>query len=170
MEGALTTLDRGMPRNTKIKLNPRRQHPIVVTPLDPVSEPPTLEALGGELGRRWPMTGLLDILKEVDLRVGFTKAFSTAASREATDPEEVRRRLLLCLYGLGTNAGLKRLVGDHGFTHKELLHTRRRYIDAESLRDATRYVVNATLAARDPAVWGGRHDRVRVGQQALRRL
>ena len=155
MEGALTTLDRGMPRNTKVKLNPRRQHPIVVTPLDPAPEPPTLEALGGELGRRWPMTGLLDILKEVDLRVGFTKAFSTAASREATDPEEVRRRLLLCLYGLGTNAGLKRLVvGDHGFTHKELLHTRRRYIDTESLRDATRRVVNATLAVRDPAVWG----------------
>jgi len=155
MEDALATLDRGMSRNGKVKLNPRRRHPIIVTPLDPVPEPPTLEALGGELGRRWPMTGLLDILKEADLRIGFTKAFSTAASREATDLEEVRRRLLLCLYGLGTNAGLKRLVvGDHGFSYKELLHTRRRYIDPESLREATRRVVNATLAARDPAVWG----------------
>ena len=66
----------------------------------------------------------------------------------------VRRRLLLCLYGLGTNAGLKRLVGDHGFSYKELLHTRRRYIDTDSLRDAARRVVNATLAARDPAIWG----------------
>ena len=79
------------------------------------------------------MTGLLDIIKEADLRIGFTQAFTTAASREATDPDEVRRRLLLCLYGAGTNAGLKRLaVGDHGFSYKELLHTRRRYIDAES--------------------------------------
>jgi TnpA family transposase len=155
MEQALAMLDRGMPGNTRVKLNPRRRHPIVVTPLDPLPAPPTLEALGGELGRRWPMTGLLDILKEADLRIGFTQAFSTAASRAATDPDDVRRRLLLCLYGLGTNAGLKRLVvGDHGFTYKELLHTRRRYIDAESLRDATRRVVNATLAARDPAVWG----------------
>lgn len=155
MEQALAMLDRGLPGNTRVKLNPRRRHPIVVTPLDPLPAPPTLEALGGELGRRWPMTGLLDILKEADLRIGFTQAFSTAASRAATDPDDVRRRLLLCLYGLGTNAGLKRLVvGDHGFTYKELLHTRRRYIDAESLRDATRRVVNATLAARDPAVWG----------------
>lgn len=154
MEDALALLNRGMGRNGKVKLNPRRRHPIVVTPLDAVPAPPTLEALGGELGRRWPMTGLLDMLKEADLRIGFTQAFSTAASREATDPEEVRRRLLLCLYGLGTNAGLKRLVGDHGFSYKELLHTRRRYIDAESLRDATRRVVNATLAARDPAIWG----------------
>jgi len=155
MEQALAMLDRGMPGNTRVKLNPRRRHPIVVTPLDPLPAPPTLEALGGELGRRWPMTGLLDILKEADLRIGFTQAFSTAASRAATDADDVRRRLLLCLYGLGTNAGLKRLVvGDHGFTYKELLHTRRRYIDAESLRDATRRVVNATLAVRDPAVWG----------------
>jgi len=35
-----------------------------------------------------------------------------------------------------------------------LLHTRRRYIDAEALRDATRRVVNATLAARQPQIWG----------------
>jgi TnpA family transposase len=154
MEDALALLDRGMPRNAKVRLNPRRRHPIVLTPLDPVPTPPNLEALGAELGRRWPMTGLLDILKEADLRIGFTQAFSTAASREATDPDEVRRRLLLCLYGLGTNAGLKRLVGDHGFSYKELLHTRRRYIDTESLRDAARRVVNATLAARDPAIWG----------------
>ena len=101
------------------------------------------------------MTGLLDILKETDLRVGFTDAFSTAATREATDRDEVRRRLLLCLYGLGTNAGLKRIaVGRHGFTYKELLHTRRRYIDAEALRDAIRRVVNATLPARHPRIWG----------------
>ena len=32
--------------------------------------------------------------------------------------------------------------------------TWRRYIDAESLRDATRRVVNATLAVRDPRIWG----------------
>ena len=75
--------------------------------------------------------------------------------REAIGRDEVRRRLLLCLYGLGTNAGLKRLaVGGHGFSYKELLHTRRRYIDAEALRDANRRVVNATLAVLHPRVWG----------------
>jgi len=52
----------------------------------------------------------------------------TAASREATRRDEVRRRLLLCLYGLGTNAGLKRLaVGPNGFSYKELPHTWHRY-------------------------------------------
>lgn len=52
-------------------------------------------------------------------------------------------------------AGLRRLaVGGHGFSYKELLHTRRRYIDADSLRDATRRVVNATLAVRNPRIRG----------------
>jgi TnpA family transposase len=144
-----------MPRNPRVRLEPRRRHPVVVSPLEPQPEPPGLGALKAELGRRWPMTGLLDLLKEADLRVGFTDAFTTAAAREATDRGEVRRRLLLCLYGLGTNAGLKRLaVGRHGFTYKELLHTRRRYIDADALREATRRVANATLAARHPRIWG----------------
>ena len=152
---ALRELDRGMPRNMEVRLDPRRRHPVVVSPLEPQPEPPGLGALKAELGRRWPMTGLLDMLKEADLLVGFTNAFTTAAAREATDRDEVRRRLLLCLYGLGTNAGLKRLaVGRHGFSYKELLHTRRRYVDADALRDATRRVVNATMAARHPRIWG----------------
>ena len=100
MTEALAELNRTMPRNSQVRLNPWRRHPISITPLEPQPEPPSLEAVRAELGRRWPMTGLLDILKEADLRIRFTDAFSTAASREATDREEVRRRLLLCLYGL----------------------------------------------------------------------
>ena len=69
--------------------------------------------------------------------------------------DEVRRRLLFCLYGLGTNAGLKRLVGGPGgFSCKELLHTRRRCVDADGIRDATRRVVDATPAVRRPDIWG----------------
>ena len=155
MAEALGQLDRGMPRNRGVRLDPRRRHPIVVSPLEPQPEPPGLGALKTELVRRWSTTRLLEVFKEADLRIGFTDAFATAASREATNRDEVRRRLLLCLYGLGTNAGLKRLaVGPHGFSYKELLHTWRQYIDADSLRDATRRVVNATLAVRDPRIWG----------------
>ena len=155
MTEALGQLDRGMPRNPGVRLDPRRRHPIIVTPLEPQPEPLGLGAIKGELGRRWSGTGLLDVFKEADLRVGFTDAFATAASREATDRDEVRRRLLLCLYGLGTNAGLKRLAGGrNGYSYKELLHTHRRYIDAEAVRDAARRVANATLAVRNPRIWG----------------
>src|SRR5262249_41229214 len=124
MTEALTRLDRRLPRNSTVRIDPRRRHPIVVSPLDPQPEPLNLDALKTELGRGWPMTNLLGILKEADLRIGFTEAFTTAAAREATDRDEVRRRLLLCLYGLGTNAGLKRMsAGRLGVSYKELLHT-----------------------------------------------
>src|SRR5688500_9590292 len=58
--------------------------------------------------------------------------------RVILDPPTLRRRLLLRLYGLGTNAGLKRLsAGTEDVTYAELLHVRRRFIDRETLRAAT---------------------------------
>ena len=45
MKGALTGLDRTMPRNPQVRLKPRRQHPISVTPLEPQPVPPSLEAV-----------------------------------------------------------------------------------------------------------------------------
>jgi TnpA family transposase len=155
MTTALARLDARMPSNAHVRLDARRaKKPIFLSKLEAQVEPTNLAALKTELGRRWPMTSLLDILKETDLRVGFTDAFATAAAREIVDRSEVQRRLLLCLYGLGTNVGLKRLGVGNGVTYKELLHTRRRYLEKESFRDATRRIVNATFAARRVDVWG----------------
>lgn len=40
-----------------------------------------LEAVKGEIGQRWPMTRLLDVLKEAALDTGLLEAFETSASR-----------------------------------------------------------------------------------------
>lgn len=40
------------------------------TPLLPQAEPRYLPRLKAEVNRRWPMTSLLDILKEADLHLG----------------------------------------------------------------------------------------------------
>ena len=42
-------------------------------PLGPQPDPPNLLALKAEIARQWPMTSLLDVLKETDVRVGFTQ-------------------------------------------------------------------------------------------------
>ena len=156
LEAALSNLNSNLPCNEKVKIKKRgKKAYISVTPLTAQTAPPNLEALKKELGRRWPSTSLLDVLKETDFRVGFTQAFSSAAAREATEPEEVRRRLLLTLYGLGTNAGLKRVAsGRHNISYKELLHTRRRYIHKDSLRNVIRRVANAIFEVRQPEIWG----------------
>ena len=48
---------------------------IALSKLDPQPEPENILALKADLAARWPMTGLLDMLKETDLRVGFSDAF-----------------------------------------------------------------------------------------------
>ena len=100
------------------------------------------------------MTSLLDVLKETDLRVGFTEEFHNIASREVLDRDEVQKRLLLSLYGLGTNTGLKRVsAGDLDITYDDLLYMRRRYIDKDSLRRAIAAVANAIFRVRVPEIW-----------------
>jgi Tn3 transposase DDE domain len=70
-------------------------------------------------------------------------------------PEVLQRRLLLCLYGLGTNAGLKRMCSGGGEDGYDDLHyVRRRYITKEQLRAAIPPVCNAIFRVRNPALWG----------------
>ena len=101
------------------------------------------------------MTSLLDILKEADLRLGFTRHFHSPATREVLARDILQKRLLLCLYGLGTNTGLKRVsMGDHGQSYDQLLFTRRRYLHADQLRAAIIDVANAIFQVRQPHIWG----------------
>jgi TnpA family transposase len=104
---------------------------------------------------RWPMTNLLDMLKETELWVGFTNAFRTVGTREVLPPEVLRRRLLLALYGLGTNAGLNRMSsGGGGDSYDDVLYVRRKYITAEQLRIAIGQVCHAIFTVRHTALWG----------------
>ena len=152
---ALTALDRELPKQATVQILSKDNGWIKVSPLDPLPEPPNLGRVKGEIGRRWPMTSLLDMLKEADLRAQFTRAFTSVASREALDPETLQRRLLLCLYGLGTNTGLKRIAaGEHDERHADLRYVRRRFITCDNVRAATDRVVNALFAVRNPQVWG----------------
>ena len=155
MAAALSQLDRTLPDNPKVRLRPDGKNRIVVTPYDPQPTPTQLERLKTEVNRRWPMTSLLDVLKETDLRIGFSDVFATLGSRENLDRATLQQRLLLCLYGLGTNTGLKRMVsGRYPVTYPELLYVRRRYLEKDALREAIRRVVNATLAIRHQHIWG----------------
>jgi hypothetical protein len=81
---------------------------------------------------------------------------ASVASRKATPRDVLRRRLLLVLFALGTNMGIKRIVatGGHGESEAALRNVRRMYVTRENLRRAVAAVVNATFAARDPQWWG----------------
>ena len=155
MEEALGRFHDGLLRNPKVTLHAQGKNRIKLSPLEPQPEPANMLRLKAELMSRWPMTSLLDVLKETDLRVGFSDALHSVASREMLDRTTLQPRLLRCLYGLGTNTGLKRLIaGDPTLHYHDLLYTRRRYIHKDVLRDAIGRVANATFAIRRPEIWG----------------
>ena len=157
MESALDALNADLPGNPKVKLitSKKGKGRLSISPLEALPEPQNITRLTAALVQRWPMTNLLDVLKETELRTGFTDAFQSAAAREVLGREVVQRRLLLCLHGLGTNAGLKRMCSGGGEdSFAALQYIRRRYLHKEQLRDAISRVCNAIFQARDAALWG----------------
>lgn len=71
------------------------------------------------------------------------------------DRRVLQQRLLLCLFGLGTNAGLKAVTaGTNGISYGDLLYVRRKFIDKEVLRTAISRVADAILRARQFEIWG----------------
>lgn len=157
LEAALMAFNTTLPTNAKVKIltSKKGKGRISLTPLDERPEPPNLVKLTAALVQHWPMTNLLDILKETELRVRFTEAFRSVGAREVLDPGTLQRRLLLCLHGLGTNAGLKRMCsGSSEHRYSDLLYVRRRYITKDHLRAAISKVCNAIFAIRRVDLWG----------------
>ena len=155
MRTALSALDAGLADNRLVRITGRRGGSITVTPFEAQPEPPNLTALKTMITQTWPMTSLLDMVKEADLRLGFTEALKSPTAYETLDRAVLQPRLLLCLHGLGTNAGLQRMAGlGSGVTAKDLAYVRRRYLTPDALRHAIAIVANGTLRARNPAIWG----------------
>ena len=155
MREALSALDAGLKTNPAVRLSTKSGGWITLTPLDAQPDPPNLARLKAELNATWPMTSLLDMVKETDLRLGFTEVLRSPTAYETLERSVLRPRLLLCLHGLGTNAGLQRMASlDSGTTAKDLTYVRRRYLTIEAMRRAIAIIADGTLQARNPAIWG----------------
>ncbi len=152
---ALQMLDRHLPDQADVTLTKRGGGWIKLTPLEAQPEPLHLRQLKQEVQFRWDQTSLLDVLKETDLQVNFTQHFTSLAAYERLSPAVLRKRLLLGLFALGTNTGLTRMsMGQSGENYDDLRYVRRRFIHPAGLRQAIAAVVDATLAIRQPYIWG----------------
>ena len=155
LSNELKALNASLPHDPKVRIKWTTKPSLSLSPLEPLPEPPNLQSIKAEVGRRWHMTNLIDMVKETALDTGFLDIFTSSGQRTVLNPETLQKRLLHCIYGLGTNAGLKRLsAAVEGTTYKELLHVRHKFIDSTALREANRIVANATLKIRNPEIWG----------------
>jgi TnpA family transposase len=159
MRASMAACGQAVSRNksggTKVKTH-RGEPRWHIPDLGKLKVPENLRALHTEVAARWGIIDLLDFLKESDFVTDFTDAFTTVATREATPREVIRKRLLLVLYALGTNVGIKRVAdgGRHGETEAALRATRHLFVNRDNLRAAIATLVNATLKMRDPLWWG----------------
>jgi len=156
---ALDKLNTALAQDTAGGVRIRTKHGqawISVPKLEKLPEPKNLAAVKAEVGRRWGTIDLLDILKEADFLTGFTEEFVSVATRENLPRKTLQRRLLLCLFALGTNMGIRQMVatGEHEEDEATLRRVRASHITRENLRRAIVKVVNETLASRDPRWWG----------------
>ena len=155
MTEALTEFNQGLPENPKVKILNHRGGWIHLTPVAKQPEPEHLEALKQEITRRWSVVPLLDVLKETEVRLQFTEHFKSTGNREALATDELRKRLLLCLYAAGTNLGIKRIAhGEHGVSAPDLRYVQRKFFSKAALSQSISDVANAIFRVRLPHIWG----------------
>ena len=156
MSHHITVFDDGFPNNELVNIVKRKsKYWIELTPLEKIEEPKFIQRLKDAVLAKWGVIDLLDVLKEVDLRENFTSCFSSAGNREILDRETIRKRLLLCNFAIGTNAGLKRTAGASkgAVTFEELRHIRSFFLNKDDLREAINTVINAIFRIRNPKIW-----------------
>ena len=117
---------------------------------------PIIQDIKGDVLKRWGTLDLLDILIETDRQVHLTDYFHSSAQRQALGDKAVKERLLLCIFGLATNMGLKRIFSGTkpNCAYRDLLYFRNRFINPDSLRSAIAALVNRVLEVRNPYIWG----------------
>jgi hypothetical protein len=159
LDQALRRLSRALHTGSAggVRIGTRRNQVWISVPRQPKQPEPTqLDALKAEVIDRWGMVNLLDVVKEADFLTGFHREFTTIATREQIAPTELRRRILLALFALGTNIGIRGMItsGDHGVSEAQLRRLRRNYLTRDGLRRAIAKVVGETLRTRNQAWWG----------------
>ncbi|WP_348539311.1 transposase [Rickettsia endosymbiont of Oedothorax gibbosus] len=91
----------------------------------------------------------------IGIRINFTKELETVGKSSNINSSDLQRRLLLCIFGIGSNTGLKRIsIANDNVNYSDLRYVKKRHINATNIRNAIRTMVNNVLKTRNPDVWG----------------
>ena len=155
MRAELAALQAALPAASWLQIAARPAGAIKLTPIEAAPEPQNLRRLKGEVLRRWGTVPLIDMLKEAVLRTGCLAAVTSVAGRGAIPEADLAERLLLAIYGYGTNTGIRAVAaGQHTHSEDDIRYVRRRYLTAEAARAVAIQIANATFAIRVVGIWG----------------
>lgn len=151
----LKKLNDTIPTNKKVEISNRNSGHIKISPYEPQAESVNLKKLHEAIKKEYGTINLIDILKEVELEIKFSEKLHTKASRKNLEKEVLRYRLLLCLYAIGTNTGLKCISSaNDNVQYSDLRYVKRRFLTVDNVRQAIVEVINKILEIRDPRIWG----------------
>lgn len=152
---ALTSLNNSMPGNDKVSILNKKNGHIKISPSLPQKSPENIIELQQEIIKRWGNINLLDAFKEANIRIGFIDHMETVGLFSRFEKDKLVTRLLLGLYAIGSNTGIKRIsIANPDADESDLQYVKRRYINSTNVRLAIREAVNAVIKIRDPAIWG----------------
>jgi len=154
MRTELDALHQALPTCDWLSITDRAGGAIKLTPLD-APEPRNLRRLKQAVQARWGTVPLIDMLKEAVLRTGCLRPVTSVAGHGSLPEHVLAERLLLAIYGYGTNTGIRAVAaGEHGHGEDEIRYARRRYLTAEAARQIAIEIANATFTARQQTLWG----------------
>ncbi|MCF6768539.1 Tn3 family transposase [Thiotrichales bacterium 19S11-10] len=152
---ALSEFNNQVPKNKYVKLLNRKGGWIKLTPLEAQEESQNLKQIKEQLAKQWSSICLIDAFKEVELRLNLTKHFISQGERIYLKPRELSERLLLAIYGIGTNAGIKTMcVGNENVSYKKLQHVQQYFLSESNIKDAIGRVANELFNVRNSEIWG----------------
>ncbi|MEJ3746341.1 Tn3 family transposase [Actinomycetes bacterium KLBMP 9797] len=94
-------------------------------------------------------------LKEAVLRTGCLNAVTSVAGNSSLKPEVLAERLMLAIFGYGTNTGIRAVAsGGHSHSEDDIRYVRRRYLTPQIAQYIAIAIANATFTARDASLWG----------------
>lgn len=151
----LKDLNENIPHNDKVEITNKDGGHIKISPYEPQAEPVNIKKLHQAIKNEYGTINLIDMLKESDLQIEFTNLMQTVASRESIPREILQFRMLLCLYAIGTNTGLKCVSSaNESVNYDDLRYVKRRYITVENVRLILVEIINKIIEMRDPRIWG----------------
>lgn len=146
-----------LPTNTPVRIAQRSgQDTLVITGLERVAEPLSLQRLRTQVTTRLPLVDLPEVVLEIERLTGFASAFSHL-SEGNTRADELSLSVCAVLIAEACNIGLTPLIHPDipALTRERLSWVQQNYLRAETLTRANAMLVDAHSQLPLARVWGG---------------
>lgn len=146
-----------LPTNTPVRIDRRAgQDTLVITGLDRLEEPISLQHLREQVTARLPLVDLPEVVLEIERQTGFSSAFSHLSEGNAR-ADELPLSVCAVLIAEACNIGLTPLIHPDipALTRERLSWVQQNYLRAETITRANVMLVDAHSQLPLARTWGG---------------